>query len=469
MLSVNIIDNHDEALEIWEAREIRDSAVIHFDAHFDCEPLDKSMRINIGNFLRHAIKRKIINRIIWVVPNAYLYHSCCKRFINRQMKYNGEKIKIPNWSTSFRVEGVLVSVCTLEELLRCIAGFHQSVLLDIDMDYFFQEHLCLDYTCVFTRYQSGCMLDFYKHIYPLVNLALAITICKSINGGYTPLRYDYCAEYLFRMFENKSTEYFQCLDNLIISGEMKPERQIIEKLLSDASTRLSMACILLENGCDDITQNYVLKILHSEYYTKIKYIDSIYQVSQIGNKALIKSRLPLAKLLDENLYASLCMIIENNEVIPIWTHDSPLELKCRIAEYMYRKQKYDIAFQLLKDIQSSFNTIAEIQPWEGVLSSHLNSYRISPVRIRMIKLVCMSAYKLHDNKTAYIFSKFLLRYGYEDYDIVVIYNSITNKRVGIKHVFSVNANRFILFLNQMFKRIKYVFIGKAAGSLCIRF
>ena len=112
MSSVNIIDNHDEALEIWEALKIRNSTVIHIDAHFDCEPLDKSMHINIGNFLRHAIKRKIINRIIWVVPNAYISHSCCKRFINQQMKYNGEKIEIQNWSTSFQVENIPVSVCT---------------------------------------------------------------------------------------------------------------------------------------------------------------------------------------------------------------------------------------------------------------------------------------------------------------------------------------------------------------------
>ena len=149
------------------------------------------------------------------------------------------------------------------------------------MDYFFQEHLCLDYTCAFSQYQTSCILDFYKHIYPFVDLALTITICKSINGGYTPLRYDYCAEYLLRLFENKSIENFQCLDSLIISGVIKLERQIIEKLLSDASTRLSMVCILLESGCDDITRNYVLGILHSEYQTKIKYINSIYQVSQI--------------------------------------------------------------------------------------------------------------------------------------------------------------------------------------------
>ena len=209
MLSVNIIDNHDEALEVWEAQKIRNSTVIHIDAHFDCEPLDKSMHINIGNFLRYAIKRKIINRIIWVVPNAYIAHSCCKRFINRQMKCNGEKIQIPNWPISFQVEDIQVSICTLVELVRCIPEFRQHVLLDIDMDYFFQEHLCLDYTCAFSRYQSSCILDFYKHIYPFVNLALAITICKSINGGYTPLRYDYCAEYLLSLFENKSTENFQ--------------------------------------------------------------------------------------------------------------------------------------------------------------------------------------------------------------------------------------------------------------------
>lgn len=463
MSSVNIIDNHDEALEIWEALKIRNSTVIHIDAHFDCEPLDKSMHINIGNFLRHAIKRKIINRIIWVVPNAYISHSCCKRFINQQMKYNGEKIEIPNWSTSFQVENIPVSVCTLEELGRCITEFQQSVLLDIDMDYFFQEHLCLDYTCAFSQYQPSCILDFYKHIYPFVDLALTITICKSINGGYTPLRYDYCAEYLLRLFENKSIENFQCLDSLIISGVIKLERQIIEKLLSDASTRLSMVCILLENGCDDITRNYVLGILHSEYQTKIKYIDSIYQVSRIGNKALIKSRLPLAKLMDEKLYASLCMIIENDEGIPTWTLDSPLELKCRIAEYMYRQQKYDISFQILKDIQSSFNNTAEIQPWEGVLSSHLNSYQISPIRIRMIQLLCMTAYKLHENKTAYTISKFLLRYGHGDYTIETIYNSIINKRMRIKHIFFFNFNRFILFLNQALKKIKYDYFIRKSG------
>lgn len=463
MLKVNVIDNHDEALDVWEAQNIRNSTVIHVDAHFDCEPLNKSMHINIGNFLRYAIKRKIINRIIWVVPNSYITHSCCKRFINRQMKYNGKKIKISNWSTSFQVEDVEVSICTLVDLVQCIQKFREPVLLDIDMDYFFQEHLCLDYTCVFNLYQPNCILDFYKHIYPFANLATTITICKSVNGGYTPLRYDYCAEYLSSLFESKSTENFQCLDNLNILGVIKPEIEISQKLLSDTSTRLSIICLLLENGCDDIMRNHVLEILHSEYETKIRYISSIYQVSKIGNKALIKRCLPLAKLIDKNLYASLCMIIENEEGIPTWTRDSSLELKCRIAEYMYRKQKYDILFQILKDIRSSFDNTPEIQPWEGVLSSHLNTYQTSPIRIRMNKLLCITAYRIHENKTAYTISKFLLRYGYGDYAIQTVYNSFINKHIGIKQIYLFCLNCLILFLRQAFKRIQYIYFIWKSG------
>lgn len=34
MLSINIIDNHDEALEIWEAQKIRNFTVTHIEYQY---------------------------------------------------------------------------------------------------------------------------------------------------------------------------------------------------------------------------------------------------------------------------------------------------------------------------------------------------------------------------------------------------------------------------------------------------
>ncbi len=455
MLDVNILENHDEALDVWEARKVKDSTVIHFDAHFDCEPLKKHMYINIGNFLRHAINKKIINKIIWVLPDSYSRYHCCKRYINRQMKTLGEKITPFNCFKSYLVDGVHVSICTLDELAQYIQAFCEPILLDIDMDYFFQDHLCMDYTCIFTQYDPNCLLNFYKCIKPLVGSAKTITICKSVNGGFTPLRYDYCASHLSSLFENKPTKIFECLNELILSWNKHPEIECIQRCLLDQRTRLSTICLLIENGCDKKINQYVLDILHIEYEDKVKYINSIYQVIRIGDKRLISKCLPLAEFIDNNLYAYLCMIINEVDGIPMWTSDMPLILKCKMAEYMFIKQQYNISFQILKDIQSSFNTINEFQSWEGIISSHLASYQISPIRIKMNKLLCITAYKVHENKVAYTSSKFLLHYGYGDYVIQTIYNSFTGKHIRLKDMCTIFWNKVILFLCQCLKKFRY--------------
>ena len=47
--------------------------------------------------------------------------------------------------------------------------------------------------------------------------------------------------------------------------------------------------------------------------------------------------------------------------------------------------------------------------------------------------------------------------------IETIYNSIINKRMRIKHIFFFNFNRFILFLNQALKKIKYDYFIRKSG------
>jgi tetratricopeptide (TPR) repeat protein len=164
-----VFDCHDESYFEWRDAGLRSCTLVHVDAHHDMEPASPSGAIDIGNYVRAAIRDGIVARMCWVVPD-------------------------PMWDAADQRERLLgelrnaapavdVQITPLADL----ATVEAPVLLDIDLDFLF--------TARFDRDPAlGVLHDPWLWPDALVD-ALATrcrrramtTIATSVTGAFTPL------------------------------------------------------------------------------------------------------------------------------------------------------------------------------------------------------------------------------------------------------------------------------------------
>jgi tetratricopeptide (TPR) repeat protein len=192
------IDNHDGAYYAWRDAGVRNRRLIHIDAHHDIAWRDPLAPIGIGNFLSQALIDDLVGEVFWVVPDPSWTTPSDRRALVKQVRrllarYPGPRPSVSSDADAIRttVLGKPLVVCQLAAL----PPIDEPVLLDIDTDYLVVAHV---------YYESDAHLEL-PWCWPeeLVtrlrdrNLrADIVTIARSLEGGYTPLKWAYLADEL---------------------------------------------------------------------------------------------------------------------------------------------------------------------------------------------------------------------------------------------------------------------------------
>lgn len=67
----------------------------------------------------------------------------------------------PIWSITYIVDDIRISVCSVGELINNKDDIEINYLFDLDIDFFFQRHLYIDYTSAFVETDLNCIRQFY--------------------------------------------------------------------------------------------------------------------------------------------------------------------------------------------------------------------------------------------------------------------------------------------------------------------
>jgi len=234
---VHVMEDHDQAYDVWRAAGVHARTLVHFDGHLDffwlpersagdlltassSEELDRMLAetatwdigggsfrasINIGNFINPAIQEGIVQSFYWVIPDPFwstpsqreMVKASLVELIHAHPKESG-LMHVSEEGIRLSLLGCPVVVCPLSALPR----FSKPVLLDIDVDYLVS--LKCDYRPPY--YERVATLPWIKPSAFLKSLAQAqiptdlITIAYSVNGGYTPLEYKYFGDLLAKAF-----------------------------------------------------------------------------------------------------------------------------------------------------------------------------------------------------------------------------------------------------------------------------
>lgn len=179
---IYLIENHDEALDVWHRAETFNKSVLHLDAHHDLQWSDEVEKLDIGNYLCHALQSGCAQEVVWVVPlDDQWSHRRTQRRLKRQLlkltrKYPGSNsiaFKSPS-QISVELMNQSIIACPLSSILHR----DEHVLLDIDVDYLL---IPLSYKPWIWPEELVERLNTQGVQYDIA------TVCLSVRGGYVPL------------------------------------------------------------------------------------------------------------------------------------------------------------------------------------------------------------------------------------------------------------------------------------------
>jgi tetratricopeptide (TPR) repeat protein len=237
--TIHKMEDHDTAYDVWKTSGVKARTLVHFDGHIDFNwivdhtlndllraktptefnhlasrtkawNLDQTPRrekIHIGNFIAPAIEEGMVNTFYWVLPDPFWTNLRQRRAVQKDLEALARKnpsaaSRPQETATSFTMTlwDCPLTVCRLADLPR----FNKAVLLDIDIDYF-----------VTNSFEASPPYYLEAPVKPWMSLPLFwkqlrgtklpadfITLCYSVNQGYTPLRYKYIGDNLEAALEN---------------------------------------------------------------------------------------------------------------------------------------------------------------------------------------------------------------------------------------------------------------------------
>ena len=94
---VQLIDNHDEALLLWNRAGADRRLLIHVDAHHDMCWTPDAEAISIANFICLALRERIVREVFWVVPDpTWLLRSNAAPCSSTNERTSGRPSPVPS-------------------------------------------------------------------------------------------------------------------------------------------------------------------------------------------------------------------------------------------------------------------------------------------------------------------------------------------------------------------------------------
>ncbi len=223
---IHLMEDHNEALEVWRQKEIRSRILVHVDAHMDVgsipqkdpyEILEASnisevnrlleeeknwnltnkdfySLVNIGNYIYPAIRDGLIKEFWWVVPdrNFKKVGKYLQKYLKKMAKKDSnyaQEVLFSNGTVRGRLFNAAFNICNIDNLPE----FKEEILLDIDCDYFViksaRQRIFKD-----ILEKKRLWIEPEEFVNKLKKKKLKtdlITIANSVEGGFTPIEYKY--------------------------------------------------------------------------------------------------------------------------------------------------------------------------------------------------------------------------------------------------------------------------------------
>jgi hypothetical protein len=233
------MEDHHEAFEVWRRRGVRGRTLVHFDGHMDLNWVDlggqagelpaentetgralvaaspswivsnaqQANRLSIGNFIGPAIDAGMVSTFYWVVPDPFWRNAKAREALRREVadvltvspKACGPLIETSQFLTSY-IGACPLIICTL----RHLPAIQEPVLLDIDVDHFVTRRAddIPPYYAPRTVRPWTTLPRFLRELGSKRLLSDCVTICDSVNEGYTPLGIKFWGDSLCAFFES---------------------------------------------------------------------------------------------------------------------------------------------------------------------------------------------------------------------------------------------------------------------------
>jgi tetratricopeptide (TPR) repeat protein len=225
-VTVLVFEEHSSVLPEWWCRKLRARTVIYLDAHLDLQYVsperlaaleqcatkeavkrlekphhlvpDRHFSYSLEDFLYPALRLGLIERLVWVAP-PHVETGYSREGLERLQQMEGVVMEDlasfartdGGWIEG-RLLGLAITLCSYRQLESM--ALPADSLVDIDTDYFVAvpgDEPWIDPRDVF---------DVLRRL-PL-ELEL-VTVSRSVNSGFMPLRYRFFADYLAALWENR--------------------------------------------------------------------------------------------------------------------------------------------------------------------------------------------------------------------------------------------------------------------------
>jgi tetratricopeptide (TPR) repeat protein len=206
-------DLHDQAYYVWRDAGVKQAVLVHVDAHHDAARAESWIPIDIGNYVRAAIRDGMIAAVRWIVPDPMWSDAATRRILNRELRAIGDRrIAEAPGGASTTVEGVELWMGPLASLsLRPT----DPVLLDIDVDYLLTARYEKDRTAEPLAVPWCRPEDLAARLRTDGMVPLVTTIASSVTGGFTQLRWAHLArEIAVRLGGEHSSALLACCERL---------------------------------------------------------------------------------------------------------------------------------------------------------------------------------------------------------------------------------------------------------------
>ena len=322
-----MMEDHDKAYFAWKEAGCRDRIAVHIDPHLDfgwvperdpeelleLESLKeveeqlagpslwnlsgrpRAKSIQIGNYLNPALREGLIRGFYWVVPDGFLetpqQRKEVEEFLSSLEKANPRAFGGMDWiegTLTAEIYGKPVVVCTLSSLPE----FDESVLLDIDTDFFLIDTISSSYPYAHPPETSPWIWpeELLARLQERSLRTDLVTIAYSVEGGYTPLGYKYLGDEITHLLKdstgsgerNPITDLKRSAVELHRDGKLDEAGKVYEGALAldseDASIHYQLAQLSHEQGEEDEARNHYWQAvrLDPSYQTAYNNLGPVY-------------------------------------------------------------------------------------------------------------------------------------------------------------------------------------------------
>ena len=191
------VENHDEAYRLWQGADEKRRILLHVDAHHDMWRLKCRECLSIANFICAALEDDIVREVFWVVPGLSWQSARSRRHLLRHARkiakgYRGadRSLRISRGRISARLLGKPLTICSIDS----IPEFNESVLLDIDTDFYLIPRVAYGETDRHSPLPWCWPEELLEGLRARQVRTDMATIAYSVEGGYTPLLWKYLGD-----------------------------------------------------------------------------------------------------------------------------------------------------------------------------------------------------------------------------------------------------------------------------------